>query len=1172
MLHPTKTNEPIPGYAVKTRIGVGGYGEVWSADAPGGLTKAIKFVYGYFDDTRAARELKALDRIKEVRHPFLLSLERFEVVDGQLIIVTELADMSLKDRFEQVRAEGADGIGRGELLDYMRDAADALDYMSQRFSLQHLDVKPENLLLVGGRVKVADFGLVKDLHDVTASMMGGLTPIYAAPEVFDDRPSQRSDQYSLAIVYQEMLVGSLPFPGRTPAQLATQHLHASPRLSALPKCDQGVIARALSKDPNQRFPDCRSLVDALLAANRGVEQIPDRPGDPSLSDTTSVRSHLAKTDARGVERTTHILGSDGEGLSDSQCIAAPAVEAVAQLDPLELTETDTRLRPTLFVGIGGTATRALKQLQRRLSDRFAPAGNPPAIEMLLLDTDVKNLYAATQGPPQDRLSDDATLSVSLRNAHDYTSDARDLLRWLSRRWLYNIPRSLQTEGRRPLGRLAFVDHAPQVLDRLRQALTRITGDESISQSVESTGLPFDGETPRVFVVASVSGGTGGGMVLDVAYAVRKVLADLNLPDDGLCGVLAHSTDRNPAGAELATANAYACLGELQHYTTTSYPGDAASGLPPRAAGGPFPNVYFVDLGRDFNEQEFDEATDTLAAYLYLASVTPASVALDRCRAETEQEEHVTLRSFSTATVGSMQSALPDLATHQLCREVVERWRTTGADDAPLCATLVHGTADSDAPFRSTLVHGTAGDDASPADYASRAEQHAETIGLDLASLREEVAKLVDAELGGDAEAVFARLRASVDGQRQPHASVRTRTMVDAVRRLFELPPLNDEELQPRQAFLLRNAVEQELKPLGGTRGDAIREWILELVNDPQTRVGGAAEAKEWYAKRLREMEEKCVEQLHTTQHNAASLEQTLFEAGKSAQSRGGLFARRAERKQASDIDDMLLLIVRMRTQEFTLQSLSKLLRIIAAGVSAAGDGIKDMLRELGGWSSQFDAASSWDEELPQDASLAEQVTSAVAQALCQQMPQLVDMLDRKFQDEYFSTAGGLRGVCQQADARRDEALERLRSDARAEVLRALRSIAIADAILSGGTDAEPQNDRLLQAVDAARPKFGNCGGAQRMLAILPSSSAESELARALNARLDPPPTVLTDSDADLTLCYEQQDLALPHVAARLIEGRDDFAKIAARLHTRIDVTWAELPTVTRHARAETAAL
>ena len=235
---------------------------------PGELVKAIKFVYGLLDEDRAARELKALNRIKGVRHPFLLSLERIEVVEGQLLIVTELADCSLKDRFEECRKSEQPGITRDELLAHLRDAADALDYMNEQHSLQHLDVKPENLLLVGGRIKVADFGLVKDIHEHTASMMGGLTPVYAPPEVFEGRPSRKSDQYSLAIVFQEMLTAVLPFPGRTAAQLAAQHLNAKPRLSSLPENDQPVIARALSKKPTERFTSCRELIDALAEAGK----------------------------------------------------------------------------------------------------------------------------------------------------------------------------------------------------------------------------------------------------------------------------------------------------------------------------------------------------------------------------------------------------------------------------------------------------------------------------------------------------------------------------------------------------------------------------------------------------------------------------------------------------------------------------------------------------------------------------------------------------------------------------------------------------------------------------------------------------------------------------------------------------------------------------------------
>src|SRR6185369_4180755 len=97
--------EPIPGYKLIERIGRGGYGEVWKAEAPGGLLKAIKFVYGDLEQAgltggiAAEQELRALNRIKTVRHPFILSLERADVIEGQLIIVMELADCNLMDRY-----------------------------------------------------------------------------------------------------------------------------------------------------------------------------------------------------------------------------------------------------------------------------------------------------------------------------------------------------------------------------------------------------------------------------------------------------------------------------------------------------------------------------------------------------------------------------------------------------------------------------------------------------------------------------------------------------------------------------------------------------------------------------------------------------------------------------------------------------------------------------------------------------------------------------------------------------------------------------------------------------------------------------------------------------------------------------------------------------------------
>src|SRR5262245_9002085 len=161
--------EPIPGYKLIERLGGGGFGEVWKAEAPGGLQKAIKFVFGDLqaaedaDGARATQELKALSRVKTVHHPYILSLERYDIIEGQLIIVMELADRTLWDRFKECRSQGLPGIPRAELLMYMHETAEALDLLNSKYKLHHLDIKPQNLFLVLNHVKVADLGLVKAL-------------------------------------------------------------------------------------------------------------------------------------------------------------------------------------------------------------------------------------------------------------------------------------------------------------------------------------------------------------------------------------------------------------------------------------------------------------------------------------------------------------------------------------------------------------------------------------------------------------------------------------------------------------------------------------------------------------------------------------------------------------------------------------------------------------------------------------------------------------------------------------------------------------------------------------------------------------------------------------------------------------------------------------------------
>jgi hypothetical protein len=1151
--HPYENSEPIEGYTLVKKLGTGGYGEVWKATAPGGLTKAIKIIYGNLTESRAEQEYRALARIKEVRYPFLLSLERIETIEDTLLIVTELADESLLDRFDAYRKTGKPGIPREELLPYLRDCADALDYMNDKYGLQHLDIKPQNLLLVGGRIKIADFGLVKDLEGTSVTATGGVTPIYAPPEAFDNKVSRYSDQYSLAIVYQEMLTGIRPFPGKTYLQLLNQHVHSPPMLDPLPTGDRPIVGRALAKIAEYRFPTCREMVDQLMqvkVASLAATPPANTPMPTCVQIdalTVGALGTRAQADAKVLAEDTiasarqsplrmHLASSDRAGVPEE----VPAVAAIHHTLPI---------RPTLFLGIGGLAGMAIRHLRKRLFARFGEWERLPIFGTLLVDTDRATLRTAIQGKPGEALAPAETLLMPLYRPDHYRPHSKKLLRWLDRRWLYGIPRSQLTEGMRPLGRLALVDHAGELLGQLRSILTRITSAEA--RAAAATVITPTEAPPRILLVASISGGTGSGMLIDVIHAVQQVLEESGQSSEGMCLILLHATAPKPAENQLARINAYATLAELHHVGTahTEYPGDPDSGLmPARHEEMPLPETYIVHLGDHLDQAAADVATDAVGEYLFQNSAGAGADFYDQYRQSTKTASYADsgtpcARSFGMYRLHFPRHALAELASGLFCRHLIARWRS------------------GDARVPEAAIK---------ADALRRAAE----LGLQSELLADRFHAAARRIWGDEAENHFAALLSDWPPHKTPvkQAAPSPEAVSASLQRIEEDLGAGGELAygQQRERTLLESAIAAEAACLGPSLSSVVLEWLIEIVDDPRGRLKAALGAASYLLQNLTAAAQSSRYLINQYRLNRDQFRERLlagdFETGKGGSWLG--VGRRPNHQLSAR--HFLLETCRLRYKELIVEGTLEVLRGVSSQLEKFSQEAMLAREKLDHFSEQIhspDASAVTPIDARRDRVSArllpwrsKTLVEAATAAFKRYEPEMTLPFEDRFKADVLSKHGGLWALVSRTANLAEVLQADLQSRARAAMLEALAPIDAAQLFLEAHANRTDAREVIASYIDQAAPPLVSDSGWQHLVIAAPVGPAGNQLVELIANQVKGKLYTVQPSDGDVVLCLEGASYPLARIAQWLAAGDPAVVELAAKVSSRVDVHWTAMLT------------
>ena len=277
-------------YKVLAELGQGGMGVVYKCfDETAGIEVALKALPPELShNTLEMEDIKDnFQLVSKLVHQNIAISKNLEKdnSNGNYYLIMECCEgEDLRRWIKRKRKDGE--LKPDDVLPIIKQTAEALDY-AHEMKIIHRDIKPGNIMIdQSGKIKVLDFGLAAQIHTsmIRVSMAyhgtSGTGP-YMAPEQWRGRAqSAPADQYALAVMTYEMLAGHLPFESADPAVLQQAVLTQTPEdIPDVPQSVQKAIARAMSKEPAERFVCCADFVAALEGKKVKGAKITDGGGN-----------------------------------------------------------------------------------------------------------------------------------------------------------------------------------------------------------------------------------------------------------------------------------------------------------------------------------------------------------------------------------------------------------------------------------------------------------------------------------------------------------------------------------------------------------------------------------------------------------------------------------------------------------------------------------------------------------------------------------------------------------------------------------------------------------------------------------------------------------------------------------------------------------------------------